>query len=81
MTATNELNAAGRLTPTLTECPEWRTLQQHCKQIERRHLRDLFAQDSLRPPGNEMLREYGFTIENVCVRARALLGKLRETSS
>ena len=48
MTATNELNAAGRLTPTLTECPEWRALQQHCKQIERRHLRDLFAQDSLR---------------------------------
>ena len=48
MTATNELNAAGRLTPTLAECPEWRALQQHCKQIERRHLRDLFAQDSLR---------------------------------
>ena len=48
MTATNELNAAGRLTPTLTECPEWRALQQHCKQIERRHLRDLFAEDSLR---------------------------------
>ena len=32
-------------------------------------------------PGNEMLREYGFTVENVCARARALLGKLRETSS
>ena len=48
MTVTNELNAAGRLTPTLTECPEWRALQQHCKQIERRHLRDLFAEDSLR---------------------------------
>src|SRR5688500_13556447 len=48
MTATNELSAAGRLMPTLTECPEWRALQEHCKQIERRHLRDLFAQDSLR---------------------------------
>jgi transketolase len=32
-------------------------------------------------PGNEMLREYGFTVENVCARARALLGKFRETSS
>ena len=37
-----------RLAPSLTECPEWRALQQHCKQIERRHLRDLFAQDTLR---------------------------------
>ena len=36
------------LAPSLTECPEWRALQQHCKQIERRHLRDLFAQDTLR---------------------------------
>lgn len=36
------------LAPSLMECPEWRALQQHCKQIERRHLRDLFAQDSLR---------------------------------
>jgi transketolase len=24
-------------------------------------------------PGNVMLREYGFTVENVCVRALALL--------
>jgi transketolase len=32
-------------------------------------------------PGNEMLRGYGFTVENVCVRARALLNKFRETSS
>ena len=32
-------------------------------------------------PGNEMLREYGFTVANVCARARALMGKLRETFS
>ena len=24
-------------------------------------------------PGDEMLREYGFTVDNVCARARALL--------
>ena len=32
-------------------------------------------------PGNEMLRTYGFTVDNVCARARALLGKLTETPS
>jgi glucose-6-phosphate isomerase len=37
-----------RRAPVVTESPEWLALEQHCKQIERRHLRDLFAEDSLR---------------------------------
>jgi transketolase len=32
-------------------------------------------------PGNEMLQKYGFTVDNVCARARALLGEIREKSS
>jgi transketolase len=30
-------------------------------------------------PGSEMLQQYGFTVDNVCARARAMIGKLRET--
>jgi transketolase len=32
-------------------------------------------------PGSEMLQQYGFTVDNVCARAWALLGKLRELPS
>src|SRR5688572_595439 len=32
----------------LTERPQWRALQQHCGEIERRHLRELFAEDPRR---------------------------------
>ena len=32
----------------LTELPQWRGLQQHCREIERRHLRELFAEDPRR---------------------------------
>ena len=31
-------------------------------------------------PGDVMLREYGFTVDNVCARAQALLAELREMS-
>ena len=30
-------------------------------------------------PGSELLHKYGFTVDNVCARARAMLGKLRKT--
>jgi transketolase len=32
-------------------------------------------------PGNEVLQQYGLTVDNVCARAQALLAALRETSS
>jgi transketolase len=30
-------------------------------------------------PGDEMLQQYGFTVDNICVRARALLGANRRS--
>ena len=32
-------------------------------------------------PGNEILQQYGLTVDNVCARAQILLAELRETSS
>ncbi len=32
-------------TTSLTERPQWRALQEHLRQVERRHLRELFAED------------------------------------
>ena len=32
-------------------------------------------------PGNEILQQYGLTVDNVCARAQTLLAELRETSS
>ena len=35
-------------TPSLTDRPQWRALEQHCQQIGQRHLRELFAEDPKR---------------------------------
>ncbi len=41
-------NSDSRDRPSLTERPEWRALIEHCGQVERRHLRELFAADPSR---------------------------------